>query len=430
MRKIYYPTMLIASFMFLISCSDKVEESWEVNTPVYLSYDELRSSFKVAEGQEIMQSGKIYFKDHYIFVNEYQKGIHVIDNEDPTNPQIIKFIEIPGNVDMAIAGNILYADSYVDLLSIDISDIGNITIVDRDTNIFPYVIPEAEVGIFEPIDETQGVIVGYEVTRHTEEVKSYTPDYMRFPMWESSFMSADIAVMSNAPGTGGEVNFGTGGSMARFTLVDGYLYAIDEFELKLIDITTLNNPAYERSISLGWGIETIFPYNEKIFIGSQTGMIIYDIANTSNPVYISEFRHASACDPVVVEGNYAYVTLRGGNLCGAISSQLNVIDISNIASPVLLETYPMTEPYGLGIDKDVLFVCDGKAGLKIYDAKDPMKIAENKLAHYDSINAFDVIPLGDVLLMIGIDGLYQYEYSDIDSIKQLSYVPVYGESEN
>ena len=73
-----------------------------------------------------MQSGKIYFKDHYIFVNEYQKGIHVIDNEDPRNPQIIKFIEIPGNVDMAIADDILYADSYVDLLSIDISDIGNI----------------------------------------------------------------------------------------------------------------------------------------------------------------------------------------------------------------------------------------------------------------------------------------------------------------
>jgi hypothetical protein len=128
----------------------------------------------------------------------------------------------------------------------------------------------------------------------------------------------------------------------------------------------------------------------------------------------------------VVEGDYAYVTLRGGNLCGAIESQLNVIDISVIEAPELLETYPMTEPYGLGIDDEVLFVCDGKDGLKIFNASDPFGIDENMIAHYKGMDAFDVIPLGSVLLLIGEDGLYQYDYSSLDDIKQLSYIPVYS----
>jgi hypothetical protein len=155
-------------------------------------------------------------------------------------------------------------------------------------------------------------------------------------------------------------------------------------------------------------------------------MYIYSLSNPSNPKYISQFRHSSSCDPVVVEGDYAYVTLRAGNLCGDSESQLDVIDISDIQKPTFLKSYPMVEPYGLGIDDSVLFVCDGNAGLKIYNASDPLKISQNKLAEYSNINTFDVIPLGNVLLLIGADGLYQYDYSDLENITQLSFIPIYG----
>jgi hypothetical protein len=129
---------------------------------------------------------------------------------------------------------------------------------------------------------------------------------------------------------------------------------------------------------------------------------------------------------VVVEGDYAYVTLRAGNMCGNDLSQLDVIDISNIYNPELIKVYPMEEPYGLGIDNSVLFVCDGDAGLKVYNASDPEEITSHVLAEYPDINAFDVIPLGDVLLMIGIDGLYQYDYADLENIYQLSHIPIYN----
>ena len=215
--------------------------------------------------------------------------------------------------------------------------------------------------------------------------------------------------------------------MARFTLYDQYLYAVDDWQLKLFDISTPEMPTHTKDISIGWRIETIFPYNQKLFIGSQTGMYIYSLQNPSEPEYISQYNHVTSCDPVVVEGDYAYVTLRGGNLCGNMQSQLDVIDISNIYNPTLTKEYPMDEPYGLGIDEGVLFVCDGNSGLKIYSAQDPLKIDENLLKTYPNVNAFDVIPLDKVLMMIGTDGLYQYSYEHIDSIFELSHIPIYGQ---
>lgn len=420
---IFLPLILLFT-----SCQDKIEETYKVGTPVYMSYDELRTSFKVTSDQPIVQSGKIYFKDEFIFVNEYQKGIHVIDNADPSNPLITKFIEIPGNVDMAIKGDMLFADSYIDLLTIDISDINDIKIVDRDTNVFPYIYPEVNYGLTEFIDPANGVITGFEITEITEEIKPGTYGYQTFPAWEEDFFRGGGLEIANF--SDGGQSTGTGGSMARFTLVENYLYTVDFSSLNLFNISNTANPEFEEQIYVSWNIETIFPYGENLFIGSQTGMFIYDVSVPSQPTFISGFQHASACDPVVVEGNYAYVTLRGGNLCGAIESQLDVIDITNIESPVFLKAYSMDEPYGLGISNDVLFVCDGSSGLKIYDATDKLKIDKNHIATYSDANAFDVIPLGELLILIGTDGLYQYDYSDLENITRLSHIPIYGNNPN
>jgi hypothetical protein len=88
----------------------------------------------------------------------------------------------------------------------------------------------------------------------------------------------------------------------------------------------------------------------------------------------------------------------------------------------------MSNPHGLGKDGDLLFVCDGNAGLKIYDASNPLTVAYNIVYTYPSINAYDVIPVGDVLFMIGDDGLYQYDYSNIQNITLLSKISVEAEN--
>ena len=82
----------------------------------------------------------------------------------------------------------------------------------------------------------------------------------------------------------------------------------------------------------------------------------------------------------------------------------------------------MQEPYGLGIDSKTLFVCDGIAGLKVYNADDPKNLV--KIAWFSDVNAFDVIPYNGVLMMIGTGGLYQYDYTGPANISLLSQIPI------
>ncbi len=105
--------------------------------------------------------------------------MHIIDNQNPADPQNIGFIEIPGNVDIAIKENILYADSYVDLVAIDISDINNPTEVDRVEDVLPYTLPPANEDYrFAEVDEDKGVVTGWEIKKVRQEMEyHYYPIY-------------------------------------------------------------------------------------------------------------------------------------------------------------------------------------------------------------------------------------------------------------
>ena len=84
----------------------------------------------------------------------------------------------------------------------------------------------------------------------------------------------------------------------------------------------------------------------------------------------------------------------------------------------------MKEPYGLGIHNNVLFVCEGEYGLKVYDATDPYEITANELAEFSSIHAYDVIPLDSFLFTIGLNGFYIYDFTDLQHITLLGFLEV------
>ena len=109
MRTINILSITFLSFILFTSCEDTVYEKYTANVPIYLEHDQLKSSIKFeGNDEDLKQPGRIYFEDDYIYINEYYEGIHIIDNSDPSNPDKIGFIEIPGNLDLAIKGNILY----------------------------------------------------------------------------------------------------------------------------------------------------------------------------------------------------------------------------------------------------------------------------------------------------------------------------------
>ena len=371
-----------------------------------MSKAEFQLSVDIVLPEPIETSGKIYAYRDYIFVNDKFRGVHVIDNRDPYQPRPMAFIKIPGNVDISVKDDYLYADSLRDLVVIDISNIEEIRLVNRLQDVLhDNVVWPAEADIFEygDFDYENDVLLGWEVVsemRDPEEVSN-------------RFGGPDIA-LAEAFDSG---TTGQGGSLARFKIVADYLYAVDSHFINVFDISNLESPKVLEDVYAGFDIETIFNQGNYLFLGSMRGMYIYDISSPAAPEFVSEFQHGTACDPVVVDGDYAFVTLRGGNNCGALESGLFIVDISNIENPVLLETYPMEEPYGLGIRGDHIYVCDGAAGLKVYDKGNISELIP--VDHISDVYPYDVIPTAQRLLMVGKEELYQYEYL-ADGLQQIS----------
>uniref|UniRef100_UPI004047C4A2 LVIVD repeat-containing protein n=1 Tax=Algoriphagus sp. TaxID=1872435 RepID=UPI004047C4A2 len=397
--------LLVSTVTF--SCIDQVKSSYSFRTmmPIYLEMKDVRAkSLAPIPAQKIESPGKIYIYKDYLLINEPSKGIHIFDNKNPANPINLSFIPIEGNVDLAINSDILYADNYVDLLAFDISNIRAVRMVKRIEDVFTHLY-----------QHSTGKIITFKDTVLTSDSPRWEEDGMWLVRPNLSF-SANMAKAAS--------NYGTGGSMARFTLMDGHLFAVDESTLRIFDVLSPAEPKFIKPIELGWGIETIFPFDQKLFIGSNRGMHIYDASKPQNPTRMAVYEHVLACDPVVVNEDYAFVTLRSGNFCVNGVNELQIIDIRDPYQPKLTKAYPLLNPHGLGLAKNYLFVAEGKHGLKSFNASDVLAIDKNQLEFIQSMKSVDLIPGPKSLIVIGPDGVCQYDYSNPAKLKKLSCIQV------
>lgn len=408
----------VSLICMLCGCNDdmlvKETVTYTVNKPVYMSADVFRSSVKVTtQPEEITQQGKICFYEGYLYVSEPGKGIHIIDNRNPSTPASVGFIELVGNADLAIRNNMLYADSYVDLIWFDISHPALPVLKNRLENVFPESYPPIEEGIidsevFSEAGRAKGIVVGW-----TQEVESHTYEYYKNELCYNDMASG---------GNGGGSSTGVNGSMSRFGLYKDYLYVVLNNQMSIFDLSGDEPVAAAENIAVGWNVETIFSYKDNMFMGTPTGMVIYSVKDPVKPEYQSSIAHVYGCDPVVVEDDIAYVTVHSGNNCGQNFNELIIIDVSDVTRPQPIVSYTMTKPKGLGIDNGTLFLCDD--GLKVYKADNPQTIMAKRLAHYSGMEGYDVIPHNNVLMMIADDGIYQYDYSNLDKITLLSKIVV------
>lgn len=205
---------------------------------------------------------------------------------------------------------------------------------------------------------------------------------------------------------------GKGGSLARFTIVGKYLYIVDKNNLKVFDLSIASKPLLRNTTDVGFEIETIFPFKDRLFIGSTSVVHIFSIENPESPVKLGTAISPTVmrrCDPVVAKDSVAYATLRSSGICGGVQNILAVYNITNIHNPVQVNSMPVTEPYGLGYSDNALYVCD-KSSLLIYDISLPFA-PELKLQMKDS-DYFDVIPYGATLVCWVQGGLILYDISE------------------
>jgi len=425
MKSKIVPILTIFAFtaIFISSCEDSTFREYKGYAPVYMTYTDLRASVTTKQNIDLENPGKIYYKDNFIFIVEELKGIHVFDNTDPASPVKKTFINLPGVVDISISGHFLYADSFVDLVILDVENIDNIREAGRVKDILPYTVPPVEEDFpMAYVDEDRGVVIDWDLKTIKEKIHNEPYPWPIYYKGGMEFLDATNASGASSGVSGSGTGFG--GSMARFGIKENVLYIVDRNTLKVFDITSKAKPFNMGDFYPGWNIETMFLTENNMFLGTTTGMVIFDISNPLIPTMKTFFNHARSCDPVVVDDTIAYVTLRSGTTCGGTINCLDVVNIKNINSPSMVATFAMTNPHGLGKKGDLLFVCDGDAGLKIYDASDPKTVGNKLIYTYANINTYDVIPVGNLLVMIGDDGLYQYDYSDIRSISLLSKIEV------
>jgi len=409
---------VIVSAIFFSSClKDTCKSSYTYSyyIPVYKTTAEVRANIKSNSPQEVVNPGKIVLLGNYIFLNEIDKGIHVIDNTNPASPRNVAFISIPGNEDLAVKGNTLYADLYTDLVTLDITDPLNVSVKKYNEGVFPY--RNYGNGFYA---DSSKIIVDW-IKKDTIIIQNCGGGYA-FPYYPSAYMDFSTVQTNASSGISNSGSpVGKGGSMARFAIVNNYLYTVDDNNLNIFNISNSSEPAFLGNVSVDYHVETIYPFENKLFIGSNNGVFIYNIASSpENPVKSGEFTHARSCDPVIADGQYAFVTLHSGTTCLGYNNELDVVKLNNFVDASLVKIYNLTSPQGLSKDGTLLFICDGTDGLKIFDASDVSAL--KLIKQFSNIETYDVIAFNNIALVVAKDGLYQYDYSNENNIHLVSKI--------
>jgi len=222
------------------------------------------------------------------------------------------------------------------------------------------------------------------------------------------------------------------GSYSRLLPVGNFLYAINNEELATFDISDKNTPVLVSRQDVGFRIENIFHKEGILFIGSSQQLYIFLINSKGIPLLknsVQYFNGDNVCsyDPVIVNDNYAYVTLSPiqgeiiGNCWRDFSiSELRVYDISNIEKPIFVSNFSLEDPKGLAIDGNILFVCEQKKGVKILDVSDKKKIAE--ISSIYGFITYDLIVRDKILYVVGKDQIREYDYANINDVKLISTI--------
>jgi len=206
--------------------------------------------------------------------------------------------------------------------------------------------------------------------------------------------------------SGPAANVGKGGSLARFIIAQNYLYVVDQGELHTYSLANPTAPLKVSQQQIGFAIETIYSWKDKLFVGSQEAIYVYSITNPRSPQLLGSASHLRACDPVVANDYAAYVTVRAGTNCGGDINALIVYNINEVLNPIETNRIQLNNPYGLGLNGQTLYVCDGNNGLKVFDVTSPHHPNEVKqiTGHFFK----DCIPFGNLLICMLNDGIALY----------------------
>ncbi len=413
----------LLSFQYF-SCTKDIGSAvitYQEATAIYSDLEDVRNQALNTAVRSVNNPGKIYVGSDFILLGEEEQGVHVIDNANISNPIFINFINIPGNREFFVNGQYLYAESYYDLLKIDLSNLNDVQLVARVNNLFQEAM----------FNDSGEALLGFsfkEVQKEIDVQSDFYEDIMEDNIVYLDFAKNIIprsAVPSSFAGNSNQQS----GTVNRITYSQEHVYVINLNNLAIVDDRT---SAFEKisitsNLTLPEAMETIFPYEDKLFVGSRSAMNIYNAADPQKPTDLYQFDHATSCDPVLPDDNVAYITLRTGDFSGCPGhiNALVVLNIENLSSPSQEAEIVMESPYGMTLLENMLFVGEGENGLSIFDVND--RYQPQLLKKETEIKAYDAIAhptISELILIAGPDGLSQFTMNnalDFNKNSQISY---------
>jgi len=400
--------LLFSSLLFIFFSCKKTEGEISITyqraDAVYGDLDALRALPLITTQQPLNNPGKVYVGENYFLVGEEGKGIHIFDNANMTNPIRLSFIQIPYNKEFYVKDNILYAETLYDFIKVDISDVYNPQLISRALNVFgtPYLNDEGDA------------LLSFNYTTATDLFELNSPEAEEIKRKGELHLDYldNIIPESNIPSSFSTTATGAG-SISRIAVDYGYIYILGGNSLHILS-NFGNSISSERDINLDDGMETIYAKNNRLYIGSESSMLTYNVNNPSRPTRVSEFDHTESCDPVLPIGtNLAYMTLRTNDNQGCNNNgenTLTVIDLDNEEEPESLQVINMDSPYGMAMLGWYLVVGEGTNGVAFFDASNPRDLVE--VGRTIGIEVYDVMrhPSNPYILMTtSSNGLEQYE---------------------
>ena len=220
---------------------------------------------------------------------------------------------------------------------------------------------------------------------------------------------------SNSPASSGGTS--TAGSTATMSIYKNVLYTLINNTVIIVDL----DGEVEPSSIVNYDAETVYIYQHYLYLAGRNGVTIYDISNPIFPVLTSNYQHARACDPVIVNDGVGYITLRNRGGCPGDINRLEVVDFSDPAFPEKITEFAMDSPYGLAKAPDYLAVCQPSFGLTLLDVENLGNIEE--ITSYPQFDCFDLLYKDSVLVVSAADGIYQLDATD-EFLVELSRIPV------
>jgi hypothetical protein len=411
MKKIFLLMMLAGLWVGCNVDSSQIIR-YRVNEPVFSSAETFRQNPQITAQTPLANPcGKIIEHNHHLYISNPGKGIHIIDNTNTQQPQNKAFIQLPGYQDMAIHGQKLYIEALIDLLALDLSDPANPRLQSRTENIFPDALPPTGNEHSYDYESCQkGIAQGRIVTGWTLKERTYQTVQGGYS-YDST--TSPILAQGNALRTESTAN-------SSFSTLDNYLYASINNYLYIVDLSPDLPQTPAEKLPVG-PVEKLLLHHNKLLLSSAESTAIYSLDLPQTPTLSAQIPHVYGCNPIVLHNNRAYITIRSGNACGQNTSELLIIDLTNPKTPQKTISYALKDPQGLNVRDDLLFLCDD--GLKIYLIEKPETLLSRQIAHFAEIQAQNVIPLSDTLLLVADGGLYQYSYSDA-GLQLLSSIPI------